>query len=97
MKRSRFKRKGEKWRVTKDGRVILGPMDYRNHKRLVWFSQHGRCAECALPVGFSESEFHHEIGRGMGGGKRNDLDPENRVLCKACHRAVTPGPEWKKP
>ena len=35
--------------------------------------QRNACAICELPLIYLEATFDHEAGRGMGGGRRNDL------------------------
>lgn len=75
-------------KIYRDGRVKLTGADYAKAKKEKWEAQGKRCADCDLYVPFEYAEFHHYGGRGMSGGKRNDLDPRNRVLCNGpngCH------------
>jgi len=72
-------------KVKKDGRTILTGRDYTDHKRKVWEAQQRMCATCGLYVPFDHAVLDHEKGRGLGGGKRSDLDPENRVRHNWCH------------
>lgn len=72
-------------KVKKDGRTMLTGRDYTNHKTDVWLKQGRCCATCGLYVCFSDAHFDHEKGRGMGGSKRDDLDPENKVRHSWCH------------
>lgn len=69
----------------RDGRVKLTGQDYTAHKMKVWESQGRMCASCGLYVSFSQAEFDHHAGRGMGGGKRNDTDERNTVKHRWCH------------
>lgn len=69
----------------KDGRVILTGKDYTEHKRRVWLSQDKLCATCGFYVQFSDSEFDHHAGRGLGGSRRDDMDERNTVRHSFCH------------
>lgn len=73
--------------------VKLTPHQYRGQKRKVWDRQGQGCAHCMKGISINEMELHHESregfagktshGRGLGGGKRNDL--KTIGLCHACH------------
>ena len=79
----KFKRQGT--RVLKDGRTILSGTDYTRHKFKVWEQQEQRCASCGHYLPFTEAVFDHAKGRGLGGGKRDDLDPDNKIRHSWCH------------
>jgi hypothetical protein len=72
--------------------VKLNPYRYSQYKRSVWIRQGQGCGICFRPIGLSEMELHHESrqgvktshGRGMGGGKRDDLKTVG--LCHWCHQ-----------
>lgn len=73
-------------KIYRDGRTKLTGRDYIAHKIKVWERQDKRCAgPCGqyLPLNFAQ--FDHFAGRGSGGGKRDDLDPRNSVMCYDCH------------
>ena len=72
-------------KVKKDGRTILSGKHYTDHKLKVWEGQGRCCATCGFYVRFSEAQFDHKKGRGMGGSKRDDLDSENKVRHAYCH------------
>ena len=69
----------------RDGAVKLSAYRYRKHKEKVWERQGQRCRNCrkSLPVA-SEGHLHHPGGRGIGGGRRNDL--KTFLLCPDCHQ-----------
>ena len=67
----------------KAGAVKLSSYRYRKHKEKVWEKQGGRCRNCRKLIPVSESHLHHPGGRGIGGGKRNDL--KTFLLCPDCH------------
>lgn len=71
----------------RDGRTKLTAADYLAHKRKVWESQERCCSTCGCYLPFQYAEFDHAApSRGMGGSKRDDLDPKNTVKCSNCHR-----------
>jgi len=72
-------------KVYRDGRTKLTGQEYTRHKREVWMKQGRMCASCGMYAAFAQTEFDHEKGRGMGGSKRDDLDPENTVRHRWCH------------
>jgi hypothetical protein len=75
-------------KLTKEGRTILSGRDYTEHKRGVYERQGGKCADCGFGFPYNRMEFHHFGGRGLGGSKRDDLSPLNRMLCggpQGCH------------
>ncbi len=82
-----------KFAFPKSGGVKLSPYQYSQYKRTVWTRQGQGCAICFRGIGLAEMELHHESrvgvktshGRGIGGGKRNDM--ATRGLCKWCHQA----------
>jgi HNH endonuclease len=61
-------------------------------RREVWKRDGGRCTRCGNRVNviaegnYSDMHLHHENGRGLGGGKRNDVFEECSTLCVSCHR-----------
>lgn len=69
----------------RDGRVKLTGKDYTARKREVWEQQGRCCATCGLYVALRDNHFDHERGRGMGGSKRDDLDPDNAIRHGWCH------------
>lgn len=73
--------------------VKLTPSQYSQRKRKVWQEQGQGCAHCFKGISLNEMHLHHKSrkgfggkishGRGLGGGKRNDLKTVG--LCKSCH------------
>ena len=66
-------------------KVALSPEKYEALKWRLYSESGGRCADCGEAFSFHELEFHHAIGRGIGGSVRHDLDPRNRMVCRKCH------------
>lgn len=78
----------------KDGRLKESAYQYRKTKRAIWEGQGRKCAECGdfIPSP-AFGDRHHEGGRGLGGGKRDDR--KTVVLCRAkCHKKYDPQPVW---
>lgn len=69
----------------KDGRLIERGAVYSKSKRAIWERQGKKCAFCGkhLPSP-AFGDRHHPLGRGLGGGKRDDR--KTVVICKPCHR-----------
>src|SRR5882724_12014040 len=72
--------------VKKDGRTILSGQDYSNLRMRAFDNYSGHCARCHSWIWFASFHLHHKRGRGLGGGKRNDILSEVEPLCSACHR-----------
>jgi 5-methylcytosine-specific restriction endonuclease McrA len=79
--------------VTKDGRTIREGDSYSAFRTAVWRRQVYRCLRCGrttFPKAALEADnsfhVHHVGGRGMGGGKRDDVFEKVEGLCGACHR-----------
>lgn len=77
----------------KDGRIILTGKEYTAFRRQVYADQNMRCRKCggvtsvtADPISDYSFHVHHIGGRGLGGGKRNDVLEAVEGLCGACHR-----------
>ncbi len=67
--------------------IKLPTAKYRRHKQTVWEHQGRRCRKCRRAIlNLSESHLHHPGGRGLGGGKRNDL--RTVLLCVECHLEI---------
>jgi hypothetical protein len=66
-------------------KVALNQDDYDKLRWAIYVEQLGRCSKCGRPISFSQFQLHHATGRGIGGGFRNDLDPDNKGLCGKCH------------
>lgn len=64
--------------------VKLSPYEYAGQKRRVWHKQGQGCAHCFKGIALAEMHLHHKDGRGLGGGKRNDL--KTIGLCEGCHQ-----------
>ena len=65
-------------------RVIEKGRRYSQGKARLWLLQDKHCARCPRwPRSPADGHRHHIHGRGMGGGKRNDLDTE--LVCWRCH------------
>lgn len=79
-------------RVMKDGRPILSGKAYNKLRAEKYEEQDGFCVRCHLPFVLSNMELRHTDSRGMSGGKRDDRKVQ--LLCKPCHQAVTPGPQF---
>lgn len=67
-------------------RIALAPAEYLKLRDRVFVFQHGRCADCGEPLGINEIDLHHNAGRGIGGGFRNDFD--TRGVCRKCHKVA---------
>lgn len=63
--------------------VKLSPAAYATQRRRRWEMQ-GRACTCGKGISLEQGELHHKEGRGMGGGRRNDL--RTVMLCQDCHR-----------
>jgi hypothetical protein len=74
-------------RVTKDGRTIRTGKHYTEFRHAIYDRCEGICEGCNRGLVFWEMEVHHKNGRGMGGGKRDDIPKEVLGLCGACHGA----------
>lgn len=78
--------------VKKDGRTILTGKHYTKLREQVFLRDKGRCTSCDRHVGLmpcgadSDMHLHHKHGRGIGGGRRDDVLSECEALCAACHR-----------
>lgn len=64
----------------------LSPTDYQRLRWVKFVEQDYRCADCGRPVSYAEFDLHHSHSRGFGSGFREDLDVNNRGLCRDCHR-----------
>ena len=81
------------------GRVICKGADMADLRRRTGEREGELCQVCEewAPIYPPESqipgEMHHIRGRGLGGGKRNDILSEQEWLCRNCHRArkIEPG------
>lgn len=71
-------------RTTKSGKTIADGADYTAIREETYKRQNGRCSDCGRRKDISEMELHHADKRGAG--KRDDADPENKLLCQWCHR-----------
>lgn len=56
---------------------------YTELKRKKLEAQASECGDCGRILRIGQSHLHHRSGRGMGGGKRDDLD--TILLCEHCH------------
>lgn len=78
--------------VKKDGRKILTGKHYSDLREEVYLRDKGLCHKCRRRVSLvqwgadSDMHLHHTHGRGMGGGRRNDIPEECETLCARCHR-----------
>jgi hypothetical protein len=63
--------------------VKLSKVAYATQRRRRWEMQSRACI-CGKGISLDQGELHHEDGRGLGGGKRNDL--RTVMLCQDCHR-----------
>jgi len=63
--------------------IKLGKVGYDMQRRRVWAKQSRSCRHCHKGISLEQMHLHHTDGRGLGGGKRNDLKTEG--LCEACH------------
>jgi hypothetical protein len=66
-------------------RIALNSDEYDKFRWAKYVDQLGRCNKCGKEVPFADFQLHHATGRGIGGGFRNDLDPDNVGLCGKCH------------
>lgn len=71
-----------KLRKAAKDRAVLDREAYQELKRRLYVKQNGRCADCGRAKPLS---LHHAAGRGIGGWRRDDEDPRNRLLCSDCH------------
>lgn len=64
----------------KDGREVCcnnakGNREYKERIRIMWYRQHGICClcnDCNFLMTLELATFEHSLGRGMGGGHRDD-------------------------
>jgi hypothetical protein len=86
------------------GRVICKGRDMEDLRRRVGIREGEICqgpgceawAQLYPPDGHPAGELHHSYGRGMGGGKRNDVAEECQWLCRDCHREAKINPRYLK-
>ena len=78
---------------TKDGRTILRGAEYTKFRVELYHYQAGHCFRCdrytslTVPIDYDNSfHVHHKNGRGMGGGRRDDILSAVEGLCGRCHR-----------
>lgn len=72
--------------VTKDGREIhRSPWAWLIQRKKAWDRDGGQCQRCGEAVELRDAQVHHVIGRGMGGGRRDDAIENLETLCLACH------------
>ena len=84
LKFPKMPRKKKRSRVTKDGRLIESPSQYRATKLEMFNDQQGMCERCFRPMNsLSDAHRHHPGGRGMGGSKRDDS--KTVLWCENCH------------
>jgi hypothetical protein len=69
-------------------RVVLEGEAYRALWRRLYARQQGKCGGCGLAR--AGLQVHHEKGRGLGGGFREDTEENTILLCEICH------PVWDK-
>jgi len=86
-------------RMCRDGREICnqqiqaGKAEYRWRTLDMLERQGGRCCLCQKPIRADEATFEHELGRGLGGGHRDDRTalPDgtwiNGAACLTCNSA----------
>lgn len=74
-------------RTTKDGRTILTGIHYTEFRRAIYERAGQQCELCGKGLFYATMELHHRNGRGMGGGKRDDIPDEVLGICLGCHRA----------
>jgi hypothetical protein len=78
-------------RVLPCGRVLCKGQDMTDLREQVGKRESEICQHCEEwaqlypPDGHEPGEMHHIHGRGMGGGKRDDLAQDMEWLCKKCH------------
>ncbi len=79
-----------------EGRTVLSSHAYSRRKEQLWREQGHCCNRCHRPLASPRlqdgAHFHHlprlnplgiSTGRGLGGGKRDDLHGE--LICQLCH------------
>jgi len=49
-----------------------GLREYRSRTEQMWLRQKGICSICFKPMRIEEATYEHSLGRGMGGGHRDD-------------------------
>ena len=86
LRRTPFRSRRKRTRITKDGRLILSPEAWSLQRKLVYERDGGRCRRCRKPILLSQAEIDHKRKRGMGGGTRDDRIRNLRTLCRDCHR-----------
>lgn len=73
----------------KEKRVILKGKKYTEFRWKVYERAGGLCERCGRSTPFDRGEARHVKGRGMGGGKRNDIVELAKWLCNCwpnyCH------------
>src|SRR5437667_7646627 len=94
LRRSPWRKRPKKSRVTKDFRVILEGRDYAELRLRVFDRDQGICQICKKAVSWQEFEMDHWIGadgqpllsRGLGGSKRHDSLETCRTTHRVCNR-----------
>ena len=70
-----------------EGRITLGPYEYRKLRLQVYAEQDKCCAHCGRQMYRpTDGELHHISPRKMGGGSRDDSRANIEMICKSCHR-----------
>lgn len=81
--------------VNKAGRTKRTGKDYTEFRRSLHESQNGLCYQCGKVTSLAADilsdwsfHVHHENGRGMGGGRRDDTPESCKGICGKCHRGI---------
>lgn len=78
-------------KVFPDGREVLdlttkaGSDEYQRRKRVAWEEQGKLCSICHLRLNWADSTVDHKVPRGMGGGKRDDRQPNIAAAHAVCN------------
>lgn len=66
--------------------TAAGKREYRSRTEQMWERQDGICSICLTPMRIEEATFEHEIGRGHGGGHRDDrIEIDGKPYNSAVH------------
>jgi hypothetical protein len=69
-------------------RDICSPSAWERRRRFIAERAGDACHRCGRHCAYPDGDAHHEGGRGLGGGKRDDSVEGLEWLCRMCHRGV---------
>ena len=70
-----------------DDRTVLSKKEYSKLKERIWIRDKGICQLCFKPITDKRDyELDHRNPRGLGGGKRNDMESNVQASHGRCNR-----------